>query len=704
MTRRGGGFTRSGGLGYHDPMRKPRLALRVTLNSVAMIFSVYLVMQFVSYFRDNILFGIAGFSALPRAVLGFMAANVLPPTLFFAAILYFLALPLQRVEARLAAGEELPPEELEATRKRILGFAKVVLAMNLVGFAAGYVLFLVSRGQASLLLRLDKLVILVSNLAGGAVYAAAQSALDGVAFAPLRDRLGIREIGVRRREATSTRRQVEIGILCAVYVLTFLQFNLRDLSDFHEAELGVLASIRSGALPPDEAAGAYREALAGLLGSLTGRPGLDAAAIPLPWERGRSFASVQQGIFALYFAFLCAVVAGAQLAIAHERRRGIDAIRGRLREVVAGEGDLRGRLALRSMDDFGELTELINRLLDEFARVVGRIAAEVSRTRAGADETALVVAEAMEKAGGAAGALVALKDEIEAEAARSRCLRESLAEFRGAAAKVSEAAEAQEGSVADSSAAIEEMAASIGSVEEMTRRAGELATSLAGQGEEGGRAAAETVAAIREIEAASALILQATGALGKISSSINLLSMNASIEAAHAGDQGRGFAVVADEVRKLASNAARETASIKQQIAAMAVKVAEGVRRSESSGEMLARLATGLADSASISREVAQAMGEEAEGTRAVASSVSLVAEASHSIRGRMAEQEERIRAMSEALEATLRRLESLAEVSRRQAEGVESLRRSFDSVSRGVAANRESVQGLEAGIGRFKL
>ncbi|HEX3046614.1 MAG TPA: methyl-accepting chemotaxis protein, partial [Bacillota bacterium] len=131
--------------------------------------------------------------------------------------------------------------------------------------------------------------------------------------------------------------------------------------------------------------------------------------------------------------------------------------------------------------------------------------------------------------------------------------------------------------------------------------------------------------AIAEINEASSNISKIIKVIDEIAFQTNILSLNAAVEAARAGQHGRGFAVVADEIRNLAIRCANSAKEIATFIEASAKKVDTGTKIAGGTAESLNKIVDGINRVTSLIGDIAVASNEQATGIAQINEGISQV-------------------------------------------------------------------------------
>ena len=128
----------------------------------------------------------------------------------------------------------------------------------------------------------------------------------------------------------------------------------------------------------------------------------------------------------------------------------------------------------------------------------------------------------------------------------------------------------------ETAAAIDEITGNIKSSTENINSISVYANELSNSANVGENLASKTVVSMEEINNQVNAVNEAISIIDKIAFQTNILSLNAAVEAATAGDAGRGFAVVAQEMRNLASRSADAAKEIKKIVETAKNKADEG--------------------------------------------------------------------------------------------------------------------------------
>ncbi|HEU5474177.1 MAG TPA: methyl-accepting chemotaxis protein [Actinophytocola sp.] len=269
----------------------------------------------------------------------------------------------------------------------------------------------------------------------------------------------------------------------------------------------------------------------------------------------------------------------------------------RIREVLdlADEGDLRERVEDSGRDELASVATSLDRMLDSLTGVLGL----VDRSATGLAASSLQLSST------------------------ATAIAENTHGASGQALVISSAAEEVSSSVETVATGSEEMEAAIREIAANSKDAADVAATAVTTAE-------ATTRTVEKLGESTQEIASVVKMITAIAEQTNLLALNATIEAARAGEAGKGFAVVASEVKELAQETARATEDISTRVGTIQADTSEAVQAIGEISQVVgkindiqASIAAAVEQQTMTTNEMNRSMSGAADGSKAIAENIS---------------------------------------------------------------------------------
>ena len=285
------------------------------------------------------------------------------------------------------------------------------------------------------------------------------------------------------------------------------------------------------------------------------------------------------------------------------------------------QGDFSTQVTGNYQGDFLSISRAVNSTIHELAGYISELSEILSRI-SGGDLTRTITRNYV-------GEFGEIKNSINNI---SNSLNKTLGEIASASEQVLSGAKQISSSAADlangastQAGSVEELTASVELINQQTRQnsdnantANALSNTSSSNAQAGNVAMKKMMEAMAQIKESSNSISQIIKTIQDIAFQTNLLSLNASVEAARAGDHGKGFGVVADEVRSLATRSQEAVKETEEMIATAISRVEAGSGIAQTTSESLNSIVSSASEVLEIINKITASSRGQAEAIEQV--------------------------------------------------------------------------------------
>lgn len=369
------------------------------------------------------------------------------------------------------------------------------------------------------------------------------------------------------------------------------------------------------------------------------------------------------------------------------------------------KGDLTADIQSRSQDEVGWLEHSMRAMVKNLRQIVGQIgtssrsvatsaeeisASSVQMTR-GAETQSSSTEETSSTMVEMAAQMQALAKTAEQLAANVDETSSSIQQMSTTLAQTSQNSEQLLSAVEEVSGTLTQMIGTVESVASRVHQVNEVSRTSSVEARSGGERLQASISSIGERSLEIGKIIKV---IEDIADQTNLLALNATIEAARAGEAGKGFAVVADEVRRLAERSVQAT----QEIAGVIESVQKETRGAVGLMEGVVSAIVGSIDRTSLLvGEAARATEEQAAGAREMLKTAGNMATFTRQIATSAKENAAGAREITQAAEKMNRLTHQMSDAVTEQRRGGELVVKAVESIALISRQNLAAVEQMSA-------